>query len=105
MTVKNQIENTIRIDTNAVVQQMASTDDEVAAAVVGRNTSVHLVLNSSFLSRSGQSVKTTQSPRRLAIRLIASGKHIHADMISIAEDVTGTKHYRLLLPQEKCTLT
>src|SRR5436305_702366 len=105
MTATNQIEAAIRAAMNAVVQQIAATHDEIAGAVVGRNTEVHLVMNNSFLSRSGQSMKTNQSSRRLVARLVAKGKHVSADEISIAEDLTGTKHYRLLFAAEKATLT
>lgn len=72
-----KIEERIQTSANAVVSNIAETDDAVASAVVGRKTIVHLVINGSFLYRD-KSVKTTQSQRRLLARLTAAGKRVRS---------------------------
>src|SRR5258708_3193610 len=104
MSARAQIEHTIQIATKAVIEQMAESDDAVARAVVGRSTSRHLVVNSSFFYRNSRSVKTTQSPRRLVGRLVASGKRLQMDSISIIDDEVLKTHYRLLSPQDSSRL-
>lgn len=99
-SASSEIETRIRVATDAVVQQIAATDDDVAGAVVGRNTNVHLVINSSFLYRDKQSVKTIQSPRRLVARLAATGKRVRSDDLSIVDDVTIRGHYKPLFQQD-----
>lgn len=68
-----QVEHRVQAATDAVVRSIADTDDAIAAAVVGRNTNAHLLINSSFLYRD-KSIKTAQSSRRLLARVVASGK-------------------------------
>lgn len=101
----SQIETKIRVATDAVVQQIAATDDDIAGAVVGRNTNVHLVINSSFLYRDKQSVKTIQSPRRLVARLAASGKRVRSDDLLIVDDLMIRGHYKALFQQGAFTFT
>ena len=95
-----QIVRKIQLATDAVIQQIAESDDAITGAVVGRNTSRHLVINSSFFYRDSRSVKTIQSPRRLVARLVTRGKHIQPDNVSIIDSETFHTHYRLLPPQD-----
>jgi hypothetical protein len=94
-----QIENKILSAVDSVVQQMAATFDEIGGAVIGRTTSPYLSINSSFLYRDRQS-STTQSHRRLVIKLSATGKRVRADEISVADDLSFNNHYKLLIPKD-----
>ena len=90
-----KIEERIQTSANAVVNNIAETDDAVAGAVVGRKTIVHLVINGSFLYRD-KSVKTTQSQRRLLARLSATGKRVRSENISIIDNETIKTHYKMI---------
>jgi len=92
----SEIESKILAATDAVIQQMASSNDEIAQAVIGRDTNINLVINSSFLYRDRQSIKTTQSPRRLVAHLSATGQRVRATEVSILDGVTLRSHYKLL---------
>ena len=91
----NQIEEKIRAALNAAVSSIADADNSVAIAVVGRQTSTHLCLNSSFLYRD-RSLKTTQSPRRILAHLAATGKRVRSENIWIIDDEGITKHYKII---------
>jgi hypothetical protein len=95
-----QIENKIHSAVDSVVQQMASGDDEIAGAIIGRKTTTYLVINSSFLYRERQSVKTTQSSRRLVAQLSATGKRVLANDIFVVDGLTLKSHYKPLSPQK-----
>jgi hypothetical protein len=96
LSVTDEIEARILTATDAVIQQMTSSNDEIAQAVIGRNANVNLVINSSFLYRDRQSVKTTQSPRRLVAQLSATGRRVRATEVSILDGLTLRSHYKLL---------
>lgn len=100
MAASTHIENKILTATQAVVQYVTELDDDIAGGVIGRKASTHLVINSSFLYRDRQSVKTLQSPKRLVARLTAIGKRVHSDAVSIIDTGTFKAHYRLLSPQD-----
>jgi hypothetical protein len=95
MDASAPIETKIKIAADAVVQSMAAGDDSIAAAVVGRSTNAHLLINSSFLFRE-TSVKTTQSPRRLLVQVTATGQHIRAGTVAVSDDETIAKHFKLI---------
>src|ERR1017187_2475155 len=97
---RSSIESTIHQTVDAVVRQISSENDSIAQAVIGREANVHLLINSSFLSRDKRSVGTLQSTRRLVTRLTASGKRVGAGGVSIVDDRKITTHYRLLPPQD-----
>ena len=99
------IENKIRSAVDSVVQQMASAFDEIAEAVVGRNTSTYLVINNSFFARDRQSIKTTQSSRRLVAKLSGAGKRVQADEIFVIDGETIKNHYKILSQVEVLKLT
>jgi hypothetical protein len=101
---RSSIENKIYQTVDAVVRQISSEDDTIAQAVIGRQADVHLLINSSFLSRDKRSVRTLQSTKRLVTRLAVNGKRIGAGAVSIADDRKITAHYRLLPPQDISSL-
>src|ERR1700693_4360943 len=90
-----RIEERIQSSTNSVVSNIAETDDAVASAVIGRKTTIHLVINGSFLYRDKSVVKTTQSDRRLLARLAATGKRVRPESISIIDNETIKMHYKM----------
>jgi len=96
LSATSEIEARILAATDAVIQQMASSDDEIAQAVIGRSVSLNLAINSSFLYRDRQSVKTTQSPRRLVAHLSATGRRVRATEVSIVDGLTLRSHYKIL---------
>ncbi len=98
-SASTQIEQKIQAATDAVVRSIADTDDAITGAVVGRNTSAHLVINGSFLYRD-KSVRTTQSPRRLLARLVATGKRIRSEGIWIIDNETLRTHYKIIPRQD-----
>jgi len=98
MDAIGQIETRIKIAADAVIKSMAAADDSIATAVIGRNTNVHILINSSFLFRD-TSVKTTQSPRRLLIQVTASGQHVRAETVAVSDDETITKNFKLITRQ------
>jgi hypothetical protein len=100
----NQIEQQIRTATNAVVSNIAETDDAIAAAVIGRKTVAHLVINGSFLYRD-KSVRTTQSSRRLLALLAAAGKRVRSENIWVIDNETIKGHYKIIPPQDAARLT
>jgi hypothetical protein len=93
-----QIETKIKISADAVAQSIGATDDSVAAAVVGRDTNAHLLINSSFLYRD-KSVKTNQSPRRLLVQMNASGKNVRGGTVRLADNERMTTNYKLITRQ------
>ncbi len=98
-----QIERKIQSATDAVVRSIADTDDGVAGAVIGRNTTAHLLVNSSFLYRD-KSVKTTQSSRRLVACLGAAGKHVRLESIAVLDNQVLRTHYKLIPKQNAAKL-
>jgi hypothetical protein len=94
------IEKRITSAVDSVVQQMAAVFDEIAGAVIGRNTTTYLVINSSFLYRERQAVKTIQSSRRLVTRLAATGKRIRADAVFVVDDLALKSHFKILSQSE-----
>lgn len=103
-SVLTQIEQKIQTATNAVVSNIAETDDAIAATVIGRKTVVHLVINGSFLYRD-KSVRTTQSSRRLLALLSATGKRVRSENIWIIDNETIKSHYKIIPPQDAARLT
>src|SRR5579872_4641062 len=100
-----KIEETIRQATNSVVSNIGEADDTVAGAVIGRNTTVHLVINGSFLYPDKTLVKTNQSAKRLLARLTATGKRIRPENIAIIEDEPIKGHYKILSVPDAARLT
>jgi hypothetical protein len=90
-----QIERKIQTAVDAVVRSVADTDDGIAAAVIGRNTTAHLLINSSFLYRD-KSVRTTQSSRRLVARISASGRHVRVENIGVLDNQNLRTHYKII---------
>jgi hypothetical protein len=103
MEAFDQIETKVKIAADAVVKSMAANDDAIAAAVVGRDTTAYVLVNSSFLFRDA-SVKTTQSPRRLLVQVIASGQHIRGGTVEVSDEETINKHFKLITRQAPATL-
>lgn len=99
-----QIDHKIRAATDAVISNIAETDDAIATAIVGRNTSIHLCLNGSFLYRE-KSLKTTQSSRRLLARVRATGKRVQSENIWIIDNETIKTHYKIIPPQDAARWT
>jgi hypothetical protein len=96
MPTRAHIEGRIRSAIDSVIQQVVDTDDSIANAVVGRNTTPSLSINSYFLYRDGQSLKTSQSLRKLTASLNVRGRRVSADEISILDGDEFRKHYRLM---------
>lgn len=105
MSARAQIESRIHSAIDSVIQQVADTDDSIARQIVGRNTNPSLCINSSFVYRDGQILKTRQSHRRLTARLAATGKRVYSDGISVLDDNTIKLHYRMLSAAEMGTAT
>jgi hypothetical protein len=99
-----KIEEKIQTSVNSVVRSIGETDDAVASAVVGRKTTVHLVINGSFLYRD-KSVRTIQSRRRLLARLTATGKRLRSDHVSIIENGSIKSHYKMIAAPDAAGLT
>jgi hypothetical protein len=99
-----KLEDQIQSSANAVISNIAETDDAVAKAVIGRKTIVNLVINGSFLYRD-KSVRTNQSPRRLLARLIAAGKRVRSESISVIDNETMKLHYRMIALPEVARVT
>jgi hypothetical protein len=98
MDAFGQIETKINTAADAVAQSMAAGDDSIATAVVGRNTSAYLLINSSFLFRDA-SVRTTQSPRRLLVQVTANGQRVRATTVAVSDNETITKNFKLITHQ------
>jgi hypothetical protein len=96
MAAREQIETKIHSAIDSVIQQVIDTDDSIARAVVGRNTTPQLAVNSSFLYRDSQALQTRQSHRRLTARLASNGRRVYSDGISILDTGTLRVHYRLI---------
>lgn len=100
MAARAQIEAKIHSAIDSVIQQVIDTEDGIAKAVVGRNTNPHLCINSSFVYRDGQLLKTRQSHRRLTARLAATGKRVYSDGIAVLDDAKMRLHNRILSTAE-----
>src|SRR5580704_4805952 len=100
-----EIEDKIRSSVNSVVNDIGEADDTIAGAVIGRNTTVHLVINGSFLYRDKTLVKTNQSAKRLLARLTATGKRLSTESITIIEDEAIKGHYKMLSMPDAARLT
>jgi hypothetical protein len=100
-----KIEEKIQISATAVVSSIAEMDDAVAGAVIGRKTTVHLVINGSFLYRDKSMVKTNQSHRRLVASLAASGKRVRSENLSIIDNETIKTHYKMMGPPDAAKVT
>lgn len=91
----DRIEKRIHIAVDAAVRHLSNSETALVEAIA-RDTHVHLVVNSSFLYRDKRSVKTTQSSRRLVVRLAKGAKHPKVESISIVNGVPLKAHYRFL---------
>jgi hypothetical protein len=100
-----KIEDKIQASATSVVSSIGDVDDAVASAVIGRNTTVYLVINSSFLYRDKSVIKTSQSDRRLSVRLAATGKRIRPESISIIDNQTIKGHYKMIGQPDAARLT
>lgn len=103
MSARVRIEAMIRSATDSVLQQVADTDDSIGRAVIGRSTNLHLVINSSFLYRDRQFLKTLQSPKKLVAQLAVSGRRVQSNGISILDKGTIRVPYRFLSGSDAST--
>lgn len=94
-----ELANRITRAVNAAVQEMAKKDDSLGQAA-GRAQDCQLLLNSSFLYRDKQTVKTLQSPRRLVARMALRGGQLHADQVRITNEPSIRTHYKILAPED-----
>ncbi|MFB3812673.1 MAG: hypothetical protein ACE14L_01065 [Terriglobales bacterium] len=90
-----QIERKIQTAVDAIVRSIVDTDDGVAGTVVGRNTTAHLLISSSFLYRD-KSIRTTQSSKRLVARISASGRHGRLENIGVLDNQNLRTHYKVI---------
>ncbi len=95
MSTIAQMVTRIQTAVGAVIEDLASTNDEITCAVVGRNTNTHLVLDSSFLHRDKQTLKTRQSPRRLIATLVPKGKGVSSTSVAILDGSSFKRNWQI----------
>ncbi|CAG1014971.1 hypothetical protein ANRL4_05363 [Anaerolineae bacterium] len=105
MTIsESEIQSRIDIAAQGFVEQVIKTDSGLAAAIKAKDKT-YLAINSSFLYREKQLVKTLQSPKRLVALIIGSGKKPCIDQLMVTGDIALTKHYRILDSLDSSSVT
>jgi hypothetical protein len=84
---------------NSTVQEMATRDNSLGEAA-GHTQERQLLLNSSFLYRDKQTVKTLQSTRRLVARMTLRSGRLRADQVRITNDLSIKTHCKILAPED-----